>query len=250
MEKTTIKLGEKAIAVLKGISMVSQSITIRNDYLYTKFEASPEEKGKKGANNIIVNYDLPEGEIEIEKEFGLFDVEEFLKVISSFDQDKLSLELMGNAIQINDKRKKSTYYTQSTLGMPTKSTQGDVLYESGTVSVGMILTDTDIDLIKKDLGVLPFNTLKIRVDGEKDVKVVAGNEVTSNDTEIKMNEELISAATTGFDFNFPNVDIFSILVPGSYGLVIKSCDYNGKIIKIAKFISKTIPGLTYTLVSH
>lgn len=250
MEKSSIIIGEKALAVLKGISAISQSITIRSDYLYTKFDASPEEKGKKGANNIIVNYDLPENEVQIEKEFGLFDVDEFLKVVSSFDKDKLKLELMGNAIQISDKRKKSTYYTQSTLGMPTKSTQGDALFESGRVSVGMILSDADLELIKKDLGVLPFNTLTIKVKGDKDVKLVSGNDVTSNDTEITMNPEMVTMSEENFEFKFPNEDIFSLLIPGSYGIVIKSCDYNGKVIKIAKIVSKTITGLTYTLVSH
>jgi hypothetical protein len=250
METSSIVIGEKALAVLKGISQISQSLTIRSDYLYTKFEASPEEKGKKGANNIIAEYILPENEIQIEKEFGLFDVNEFLGVVSSFDKDNVKLALTGNAIQISDKRKKSTYYTQSTLGMPTKNVSGDKLFESGKVSVGMILSDADLELIKKDLGVLAFNNLKIKVTNEGAVKIVSGNDVTSNDTEISISQEMVSMSEPGFEFKFPNEDIFSLLIPGSYGLVIKSCDYNGKVIKIAKFISKTISGLSYTLVSH
>ena len=250
MEKSQIKIGPKALRVLKGISTISQSLTIRNDYLYTKFEASPEEKSKKGANNVVVEYVLPEGEIEIEKEFGLFDVEEFLRVNSSFDPDSLKLEIQGNAIFISDKRKKSTYFTQSTLGMPTKNEAGDKLFENGEIAIGMILTDSDLELIKKDLSVLPFNNLIAKVDGEKDVKIISGNDVTSNATEIKINEELVSLTLPDFEFTFPNEDIFSLLIPGSYALVIKKCDYNGNVIKIAKFVSKTIAGLTYTLVSH
>lgn len=250
MEKSSIKIGEKALTVLKGISTISQSMTIRSDYLYTKFEASPEEKGKKGAPNIVVEYTLPENEIQIEKEFGLFDVDEFLRVQSSFNPEDVKLEIEGNAIHISDKRKKSTYYTQSTLGMPTKSTAGDQLFENGTVAVGMILTDSDLELIKKDLGVLSFDNLVVQASGEKEVKIISGNDVTSNATEIKVNEELVSLSTSDFEFKFPNEDIFSLLIPGSYGVVIKQCDYNGKVIKIAKFISKTIPGLIYTLVSH
>lgn len=249
MEASPIIIGEKALTVLKGISNISQSLTIRSDYLYTKFEASPEEKGKKGASNIVVEYTLPENEIQIEKEFGLFDVDEFLRVKSSFGENS-KLSIIGNAIQISDDRKKSTYYTQSTLGMPTKSTAGDELFENGQVSIGMILADTDIEQIKKDLGVLPFNSLKIKVQSDNSVKLVSANDVTSNDTEITMNPSMISASTPDFEFIFPNVEIFSLIIPGSYGLVIKSCDYNGKVIKIAKFIGKTIPGLVYTMVSH
>lgn len=249
MEKSSVIIGKNAQLVLKGISGICQSIIIRNDYLYTKFEASAEEKSKKGALNVVVEYTLPENEIQVSKEFGIYDIDEFLKVIGSFDDTTLKLESEGNVIHVKDNRKKTTYYTQSVMAMPTKSTAGDAIFESGEISIGMILADTDIELIKKDLAVLPFDELSLKGEGEKIVKLVAGNKVTSNGTEIKLNEEFIGKSEENFEFVFPNTDIFSLLIPGSYGIIIKSCNYNGRTIKICKFNSKSVPGLVYTMVS-
>lgn len=251
MERSEVKIGKKAQTVLKGISSICQSIIIRNDYLYTKYETSTaEEKSKKGSMNVFVEYTLPSDEIVLEKEFGIYDIDEFLKVIGSFDSDTLKLESEGNVIHVKDSRKKTTYYTQSTLAMPTKSTAGDALFETGEISIGMILTDAAIEQIKKDLSVLPFDGLVLKGGGEKVVKLLATNNVSSNQTEIVLDEGSIGKSEEDFEFVFPNVDIFSLLIPDSYGLIIKTCDYNGKKIKICKFSGKTIDGLKYTLVSH
>ena len=249
MERTPIKIGKKAQTVLKGISCICQSLIIRNDYFYTKYEASPEEKNKKGSLNVVVEYTLPEGEVQIETEFGIFDTDEFLKVIGSFEDSSLKLELEGNAIHIKDSRKKTTYYTQSTMTMPTKPAQGDTLFDSGEVAIGMILSEVDIEQIKKDLSVLPFDELSLKGEGEKVVKLIAGNKVTSNGTEIKMNEEFVAKSEEDFEFIFPNVDIFSLVVPDSYSLVVKKINYNGRIIKICRLQAKTLEGLKYTLIS-
>lgn len=251
MERTEIQIGKKAQTVLKGISAICQSIIIRDDYLYTKYETSTaEEKTKKGAMNIVVEYALPKDEIKLEKEFGIYDIDEFLKVISSFDADNLKLESEGNVIHVKDARKKTTYYTQSTLAMPTKSTAGDALFDAGEISIGMLLTDVAIEQIKKDLGVLPFDGLILKGGGDKVVKLIASNNVTSNQTEIVLDEAMVGKSEEDFEFVFPNVDIFSFLIPDSYGLIIKTCQYNGKKILICKFSAKNIDGLKYTLVSH
>ena len=242
---TKIKIGPKAKEVLKGINNIYQSIIIRPDYLYTKFTETDSSVGKKGAGNIIVEYTLPKGEVEIPQEFGINNIMDFLGVINTF-RDTLEMTSEGNTIKMKDDRKAFTYYTQTTSALPIKSTAGDALYEAGEPIISFHLTQVERESIKGDLGILK-GVDSLKLDSTNGLKIIAENTVTSNNTDISIDPQYVTTSSDSFEF--PNVNIFNLIVDDNYKVTIKKCLHKDKIIKICKFEAMEIAGLTYTLVS-
>jgi len=242
-----ITIGPQAREILKGINQIYQSIIIRSDYLYTKFVDSEVGNTKKGAGNIIVEYKLQPGDIDVPQEFGINNIMDFLGVINTFDSDTLEMHAEGNTIRMTDKRKKFTYYTQTTSALPVKATAGDVLYEQGTPIISFHLTEAERDSIRKDLSILKGVDSLTLVNSESGLKIVAENTVTSNNTDIVIDPQYVTVSDDSFQF--PNVDIFDLIVDDNYKVTVKNCTHKNKNIKICKLESMKLTGLVYTLVS-
>ena len=246
-----IKLGEKAIAILKGISNIYQGVIIKDDYLYTKFENTLETSGKKGSEDIIVNYDLPAGEVQIPQEFGLDDINEFLSVMKSFGDD-LSVTLEGTAIVMKDKRKQVQYFTRTTESLPSKNPAGDQLFNSEpNDKVLFTLLESEKEQIIKDLNILKADKIVLSCEGGV-IHLKASNKITGNETKIKLSKENTHTCVDGFDFELPNPSILSLIIPGEvYEIQIKEVQYNGNGIKIMKLYNKTLEdgSLSYTMIA-
>lgn len=239
-----ITIGKKAKTVLKYISRINEGLIIKSDSLYTKFEDSLEVKSK-GESNVIVEYKLPEGEIVLQEDFGIFNIIEFLNVIESFDQDTLKMEQEGNTIIIKDKRKRTTYYTNGLDSLPTQSPKGKELFDNGESKIVFALTEADIVDINKDLRMLNFDKLILKGDGGK-LYITSDDSITSNNTQIDITSPIAKAEGV---FEFPNTNIFNLLMPDSYKVVIKEATVGDNVIKICKFEAVSIEGLSYILVS-
>lgn len=245
MEMTEIKIGAKALEVLKGMNNINQSTVLREDYLYTKFETMLEDKTTKGEDGIIINYQLPENEVVLETPVGINNISEFLTILSSFDADTLKLAPQGTTINIKDNRKKVILYTATVDALPQKKEAGDKLYEAGETIIKIALSDDEIEKINKDLNILSIDKLSLKtVDGK--MKIVAENSISSNSTEIDVPESFVALANG--DFTFPNANIFGVIMKGIYKIEVRKCDHNGKEILICKMTSSTIEGLSYTMV--
>lgn len=244
-EMTEIKIGAKALEVLKGMNNIHQSTVLREDYLYTKFESTLEDKGGKGEDGIIVNYQLPEGEVVLETPVGINNISEFLTILSSFDKDTLKLAPQGTTINIKDNRKKVTLYTATVDALPQRKEAGDKLYETGETIIKIALSDDEIEKINKDLNILNIDKLSLKSVDSK-MKIVAENSITSNSTEIDVPESFVALANG--DFTFPNASIFRVIMKGIYKIEVRKCLHKDKEILICKLISSTVEGLSYTMV--
>lgn len=239
-----IEIGAKALEVLKGISNIHQSTVLREDYLYTKCVESLDDKAAKGEHNIIVNYELPPGEIKLAQNVGINSIDSFLSIMNSFDAGTLSLEPKGTTIVMKDKRKAVTMYTSTVDALPQKQTAGDALFEQGQPIIVMALSDEEIDTINRDLKILNIDSLSLKaVDGG--MKLVAENSISSNSTEIDIPEEFVGVAEG--DFLFPNSNIFSVIMKGIYKIEVRKCEYKEREILICKMNSSTVDGLSYTM---
>ncbi len=239
-----IKIGDKALEVLKGMSNIHQSVILRDDYLYTKYESTVEDK-TKGAENIIVNYTLPENEIELEQHLGLNNISEFLSIVNTFDKETITMSPEGTTIDIKDKRKKLKFFSGTIDALPQKEEAGEALYAEGETVIKMVLADNEIENIIKDLAIINIDTLSIVSDNGK-IKICGENSSTSNTTEIDIEDKFVAKAED--NFVFPNQDIFNVIMKGIYKVEVRKCDYNGTPIWICRFENNTIGGLTYTTV--
>jgi len=246
-EMTEIKIGAKALEVLKGINSIHQSTVLREDYLYTKYESvtNVEEKQTKGEHGIIVNYQLPEGEIVLDKPVGINDISEFLTIYNSFDKESLKLAPQGTTIKIKDKRKEVIMYTATVDALPQRKEAGDKLYEVGETIISIALSDDEIERINKDLNILNIDKLSLKSIDSK-MKIVAENSLTSNSTMIDVPESFVALANG--DFTFPNANIFRLILKGIYRIEVRKCLHKEKEILICKLFSNTIEGLSYTMI--
>lgn len=247
MSNSNIKIGEKAIEVLKGISIINQETVLRNDYLYTKYEFDVEDSKAKGEAGIYVNYDLPEGEVVVDENIGLGNINEFLSIMSSFDKDKLTLKPSGTTIKMKDNRKQVTFYTNTVDSLPQRETAGEELYNEGVTTLKFVLTEDDIEQINKDLKILNIDKLSLKGEDDK-LSIIASNSITSNDTNIELDSKMVTKADG--EFVFPNSKIFDVMLPGIYVVEVRVCMHENDELIIARLSSKTYEGLVYTTISE
>ena len=243
-----IKLGDKALEVLKGISVINQETVLRNDYLYTKYDFSIEDSKSKGIEDVIVSYDLPEGEIEVTEEIGLGNINEFLSIYNSFDKESLTLAPNGTTIKMKDKRKSVTFFTTTVDALPKKEELGMQLYDEGETIIKFVIDEAGLEQIKKDLKILNIDKLSVVSTESGGVEILAQNSVSSNDTSISIEDRFVSKGEG--EFTFSNSSIFEVIMAGIYTIEVKKCKYDESEIFICKLENKSIPGLYYINVSN
>lgn len=244
-----IKITDKAVAVLKGISVINSGVILRNDYLHTKFENTIEDsKDSKGVSGIVVNYDFPKDEeiLVVDDELGIGNINEFLNLINTFDKESLVYEPKGTTISIKDNRKQNLYYTTTIDALPQRSFGGEEIFNAGESIIKFVLTDTDIEKIKQDLKIINTDNLYLK-SLEGVLNIIGENSLTSNDTKIPVDSKMVAKAEG--DFKFPTNKIFDVLIPGNYKFDIRKCDYDDDTLIIAKLENANIPGLSYIVMS-
>ncbi len=241
-----IEIKRDVLLVLKGMSKIYQGMIIRDDYIFTKYDANNIEDKAKGVSNIVVEYKLSEGDVKVDGEFGINNINELSAILDTFDKETVDINMEGTTLLIKDGRKKYKYCTQTTDALPKKNPKADELWESGKKTIVIAITDAEREKIIKDLSVLNADTLSLKSSDGK-VKLIATDDISGNDTAIDLDSKFVSLAEG--DYEFANSNVFNIIIAGNYKLEVREAEYKNKVIKICKLISHDIKGLEYSLVS-
>ncbi len=237
-----VSISNRVLEILKAMGVINEGIILKNDYLYTKNDT--EDSKAKG---IVVEYKLKEEDISLPEEIGINDINRLLKVVGSCDVETLEIISAGTQLKLNDSRKKLTYNTQLTNGLPIKNPQGDALFEKGEDIFTFALEDEERKQIQSDLNLVGVDSISLKgVDGK--LKIIASSSITSDDIEIELNQKFVNTCKDK-EFVFTNKDLFNLLPDGSFKVQVREVEYSGRIIKIIKLESVTYPGLQY-LMTH
>lgn len=243
--KSKMKIGSKVLEILKPLSTIYQGVILNEDILYTKFIASQEVKVKtKGTEAIIVNYKVPEGELQLDgKEIGIGDINHFLSVINTYNPDTLEVSTRGLSVALKDNRKKGTYVSQTTSTLPERNEMADQIFESGDALIKFTLLETERAMILKDLNPVDPDEMTLRVvDGK--LILSAMNEKTSNDIDIEISNQNVQMADG--EFKFPNPDILNLIASDDYVVsIVEAEGPGGEEFKIIKLEAVKLKGLYY-----
>ena len=195
--KTPMKLSSNTTNILKNFSQINQSILIK--------------QGNKLKTISVMKNILAEAEIEeeFEKDFAIYDLNQFLSGLSLYDAP--DLEFGESYLTIRDGRRRAKYFFADPdviVSPPEKE------ISLPSEDVCFILTAQDLQQLKKAASV--YQVPDISVIGEAGViKLVARDKKndTSNDFEIVVGETDLE-----FVFNFKEENLK--IVPGNYDVVV------------------------------
>lgn len=209
-----MELSETTLQILKNLAGINQNIVIKpGEPLETLADA----------RNIFVQYELPE---QFDQEFGIYDLNEFLNVLSLVDKPRLKFSKESVKVLDSTGRSKVKYFftDPENLTYPTKKPK------MPSEDVQFTLDNDTLNRVKKAAGALGHTEM-----------VVSGNETsvtltvkstdnpTSNTFDIDV-EGSANIGTYNFIFHIPNLRVMA----GDYDVSISS-----KLI--SKFTHKAMP---------
>lgn len=223
-----VELGKKSKVILDSFTNISQSAILRNDYLFAKTDSNPAEDKGKGTEGIIGIYDLPQDEVSIESPLGFFDVSKFLKVLSTFDSDTLSMNVPedSNILHMKDKTKKIQYEVTPIEMLPQRQTQGETVYEAGERVCTVTVSNDIRNSILKDMATLDLNELYI-VSSDNSVKLKAASSTSSSTVEYEIPDDMVMYSTD-VEVKFTSGLAIDAILPGNYRMEVKKCNLKGK----------------------
>ena len=194
-----MKLSSNTTNILKNFSQINQSILIK--------------QGNKLKTISVMKNILAEAEIEeeFEKDFAIYDLNQFLSGLSLYDSP--DLDFGESYLTIRDGRRRAKYFfadpdvivspPEKEISLPSE----DVCFE---------LTAQQLDKLKKASSVYQLPDISAIGDG-KEVKLVARDKKndSSNDFSIVVGE-----TDSEFVFNFKEENLK--IVPGNYDVVVSS----------------------------
>jgi hypothetical protein len=197
-----MKLSEDTIAVLKNFATINPNLVVK-----------PGQKLKTIAESktIMAEADIVE---DFPNEFGIYDLNEFLSVLSLIpDAD---LEFFDNHIIIKNEQQKVTYYYSNPeiLTTPSKA------ITMPNAEVGMNLSAEDLKKINQSAGVLGHSDLSYVQDDHTYAKVFDSKDVTANQYTLDLTTQADVKVPNkfNFDFNIANLK----LLPGDYYVSLSS----------------------------
>ena len=200
LRPVAMKLSDKTLSLLKNFSTINQSIL---------FKQGNKLRTISVMKNILAETTISE---ELPKDFGIYDLNQFLNGLSLHNSPDLDFENDGHVV-IKEGRSRSKYFfadpsviitpPEKTLSLPSE----DVTFE---------LSTEQLDKLLKAAAIYQLPDLAV-VGGEGVVKIVVRDKKndTSNDFAITVGE-----TDKQFSFNF-KVENIKIL-PGNYEVVVSS----------------------------
>ena len=196
-----MELSENTLNVLKNYSGINPNMMIRSgNTLKTISEA------RTVLSTAVVDANFP-------KDFGIYDLNEFMGVLSLVDTPRLNFE--DEYVVVNDSTGRSKvkyfYSSEDTLTTPQK----DITMPE--TNVKFILTNDTLNRLKKAASTLGHSEISISgKDGVLSLSVVDSQNMTSNAFSIDIDGEFDNDATFNFILSTNNLKI----LPGDYNVEI------------------------------
>jgi hypothetical protein len=196
-----MELSENTLNVLKNYSGINPNMMIRSgNTLKTISEA------RTVLSTAVVDANFP-------KDFGIYDLNEFMGVLSLVDTPRLKFE--DEYVVVNDSTGRSKvkyfYSSEDTLTTPQK----DITMPESNVK--FILTNDTLNRLKKAASTLGHSEISISgKDGVLSLSVVDSQNMTSNAFSIDIDGEFDNDATFNFILSTNNLKI----LPGDYNVEI------------------------------
>jgi len=198
-----MELNDGTLQVLKNFSGINQNILIRQgNTLKTISEA----------RNVVARATISE---EFPKDFGIYDLNEFIGVLGLVDVPRLKFEDEHVTIGDSTGRAKVKYFfsAEETLTTPQKD------INMPECEVKFTLTNDTLNKIKRAASTLGHNEVSISgKDGVLSLSVVESGNYTSNSYSIDIEGEFPSDRTFQFIISIGNLKI----LPGDYDVQISS----------------------------
>ena len=210
-----MELSENTLNVLRNFSGINQNMLIKTG---TNIKTISE------ARNVVATADVTE---EFPKDFGIYDLNEFIGVMGLVDAPSLKFEDDFVIVSDSSGRSKVKYFyaAEETLTAPTK----DVTMPEADVK--FTLDNSTLNKLKKAASTLGHSEVSIRAkDGILSLSVVENQNATSNAFSIDIDGEFKQDAVFNFIISISNLKI----LPGDYEVEISS-----KLI--TQFKNKEIP---------
>tara|TARA_B100000212_G_scaffold250825_1_gene191971 strand:- start:874 stop:1551 length:678 start_codon:yes stop_codon:yes gene_type:complete len=210
-----MELSENTLSVLRNFSGINQNISIKS---------GSNIKTISEARNVVATADVTE---EFPKDFGIYDLNEFIGVMGLVDTPNLKFEDDFVTVSDSSGRSKVKYFyaAEETLTAPTK----DVTMPEADVK--FTLDNETLNKLKKAASTLGHTEVSIQAkDGVLSLSVVENQNATSNAFSIDIDGEFKQDAVFNFIISISNLKI----LPGDYEVEISS-----KLI--TQFKNKEIP---------
>jgi hypothetical protein len=198
-----MELSENTLQILRNFSGINQNLLIKPG---TNIKTISE------ARNVVATADVTES---FEKDFGIYDLNEFIGVMSLVDTPSLKFEDDFVTVSDSSGRSKVKYFyaAEETLTSPAK----DVNMPDGDVK--FTLDNDTLNKLKKAASTLGHNEVSIRANnGVLSLSVVENQNATSNAFSIDIDGEFKQDAVFNFIISISNLKI----LPGDYDVEISS----------------------------
>ena len=198
-----MKLSSESLAVLKNFASINSNIVFRGGSTI---------KTMSEAKNILASANVIE---EFPTDVGIYDLNEFLGVISMFNEPEL--EFQDSFVQVREDNRSVKYFFSdpSILTSPTKDIQ------MPDPEVQFKLGDSELNTIRKASSTLSVSDLVVEYDGSGDLQATVTDlaDSTSNSFSLTLQQVSLSEGTP-FRFVF-SVSNFKIL-SGNYRVDVSS----------------------------
>tara|TARA_B100000965_G_scaffold222019_1_gene185769 strand:- start:2727 stop:3404 length:678 start_codon:yes stop_codon:yes gene_type:complete len=198
-----MELSENTLNILRNFSSINQNILIKT---------GNNIKTISEARNVVATADVTE---EFTKDFGIYDLNEFIGVMGLVDAPSLKFEEDFVIVSDSSGRSKVKYFyaAEETLTSPTK----DVTMPDADVK--FTLDNNTLNKLKKAASTLGHSEVSIRAkDGVLSLSVVENQNATSNAFSIDIDGEFKQDAVFNFIISISNLKI----LPGDYEVEISS----------------------------
>ena len=198
-----MELSENTLQILRNFSGINQNLLIKS---------GSNIKTISEARNVVATADVTES---FEKDFGIYDLNEFIGVMGLVDTPSLKFEDDFVTVSDSSGRSKVKYFyaAEETLTSPAK----DVNMPDGDVK--FTLDNDTLNKLKKAASTLGHNEVSIKAnDGILSLSVVENQNATSNAFSIDIDGEFKQDAVFNFIISISNLKI----LPGDYEVEISS----------------------------
>ena len=198
-----MELSESTLQVLRNFSGINQNLLIKS---------GSNIKTISEARNVVATADVTES---FEKDFGIYDLNEFIGVMGLVDTPSLKFEDDFVIVSDSSGRSKVKYFyaAEETLTTPTK----DVTMPEADVK--FVLDNDTLNKLKKAASTLGHSEVSIKAkDGILSLSVVENQNATSNAFSIHIDGEFKQDAVFNFIISISNLKI----LPGDYEVEISS----------------------------
>lgn len=214
-----MNLSKETLAVLSNFSSINTNLVIKPGVKFSTMSAS---------KDIMAEY---EGTDDFTKQVAVFNLNELLGVVGSFDKPELELDDKFMIVKEGKQKVKYIYADESLLTTPSKA------IKMPTPEISFLLSAGQLAKLQKMSGVLAVEDLAFVGDGKK---IIARVFDSKNPTGNSFDVDLETPSTVKFNVLF-KVEKLKLMTGMDFDVEISSQ-------KISKFSSKAIKLVTYVAV--